>query len=80
MTTLPELARTLGLNDFLRAVDSVGLREELARGNVTVFAPADGSFAPNSGVLSASSGFVLQQVSGSECEGRREKTGSLEMA
>ncbi|PVD23484.1 hypothetical protein C0Q70_16756 [Pomacea canaliculata] len=61
LTTLPELARTLGLNDFLRAVDSVGLREELARGNVTVFAPADGSFAPNSGVLSASSGFVLQQ-------------------
>ena len=56
LTDLLTTARQLGLNDFLAAVSSVGLDEELARGNFTVFAPQDGAFP----LSSSSSGFALQ--------------------
>ncbi len=37
-------ARKLGLNEFIRATDSVSLTEELRQGNFTVFAPVDAAF------------------------------------
>ncbi|KAL8582945.1 hypothetical protein ACOMHN_006489 [Nucella lapillus] len=44
MDDLLTTAQHLKLNDFLKAVDTVGLDEELTRGNYTLFATADGGF------------------------------------
>ncbi|KAK7101208.1 transforming growth factor-beta-induced protein ig-h3-like [Littorina saxatilis] len=54
LNDLPATAQELGLNDLLTAVTTVGLAEELARSNFTVFAPVDGSFPIPQG-----SGFTL---------------------
>ena len=51
VANLVDTARKLGLNEFLRATDSVDMTEELQHGNFTVFAPLDSAWTGEPGLF-----------------------------